>query len=109
AVPHNTAPQPTSPWVMPGQYAVVLTANGKTYSQPLTVKMDPRVKTSAAGLEQQFKLSQQLYTQLQTLAPAVEQANATPKQLKEIRQKLSEGALGAAGGQINPRMNAGGS
>src|SRR5262249_31602423 len=33
AVPHNTAPQPTSPWVLPGQYNVVLTANGKSYSQ----------------------------------------------------------------------------
>src|SRR5262249_31158142 len=53
AVPHNTAPQATSPWVMPGQYTVVLTANGKSYSQPLTVQMDPRVKTSNADLEKQ--------------------------------------------------------
>jgi hypothetical protein len=106
AVPHNTAPQPTSPWVMPGQYTVVLTANGKSYSQPLTVKMDPRVKTPSASLEQQFKLSQQLYTQLQTLAPAVEQANATRKQLKEIRQKLSEGTLAAAVDQIDQKVQA---
>ncbi|MGZ4879237.1 MAG: WD40/YVTN/BNR-like repeat-containing protein, partial [Candidatus Angelobacter sp.] len=62
AIPHNTAPQPTGPWAMPGQYTVALTANGKTYSQPLTIKMDPRVKTSPAGLQQQFKLSNDLYT-----------------------------------------------
>src|SRR5262249_29614172 len=57
AVPHNTVPQPTSPWVMPGTYTVVLTVNGKAYTQPLAVKMDPRVKTPAAALAQQFKLS----------------------------------------------------
>ncbi|HEV7396590.1 MAG TPA: hypothetical protein VGN86_08785, partial [Pyrinomonadaceae bacterium] len=41
AVYRNTAPEPTGPWVMPGTYSVVLTANGKTYKQPLTVAMDP--------------------------------------------------------------------
>ncbi|MFI5106563.1 MAG: WD40/YVTN/BNR-like repeat-containing protein, partial [Terriglobales bacterium] len=35
AVAHNTVPQPTGPWAMPGKYTVVLTANGKSYSQPL--------------------------------------------------------------------------
>src|SRR5262249_7368009 len=70
AIPHNTAPQPTGPWVMPGQYTVVLTVNGKSYSQPLTIKIDPRVKTPAAGLQQQFKLSSDVYTKLLSLSPA---------------------------------------
>jgi hypothetical protein len=104
AVPHNTVPQPTSPWVMPGEYTVVLTANGKSYSQPLTVKMDPRVKTPLAGLAQQFELSQQLYTQVLTLAPAVEQANDARRQLKLIRQKLQEGTLAAAVDQIDQKL-----
>jgi photosystem II stability/assembly factor-like uncharacterized protein len=95
AVPHNTAPQPTSPWVMPGQYTVVLTADGKSYSQPLTVNMDPRVKTPVAGLAQQFALSQQLYNQLLTLAPAVEQANDVRKQLKDLQKKAQGDALAA--------------
>src|SRR5260370_25166323 len=66
--------------------------------------MDPRVKTSLAGLGKQFKLSQQLYSQLQTLAPATEQANTAHKQLKEIRQKLSEGTLAAAVDQIDLKV-----
>jgi len=106
AVPHNTAPQPSSPWVMPGQYTVFLTVNGKTYSQPLTVKMDPRVKTSRAALEQQFKLSEQLYKQLEALAPAAEQATRAHKQLTEIRQKLSAGTLAAAVDQIDQKLQA---
>jgi len=104
AVAHDTAPQPTGPWAMPGEYTVVLTANGKSQSQPLTVKMDPRVKTPAAGLAQQFKLSQQLYSRLLTLSPAVEQASDVRKQLKAIRQKLNEGTLAAAVDQIDQKM-----
>ena len=95
AIPHNTAPQPTGPWALPGQYTVVLTANGKTYSQPLTIKMDPRVKTSLAGLQQQFKLSNDLYTQLLTLSPAAEQAGDLQKQLKSLQPKATGEALAA--------------
>jgi hypothetical protein len=57
----DTAPQPQGPWAMPGTYTVRLTIDGAATTQPLTVKMDPRVKTPAAGLQQQFTLSMQLY------------------------------------------------
>lgn len=53
----NTAPSPTSPWVMPGTYLVKLTVNGKSYTQSLTVKMDPRVRTPLPALQQQHDLS----------------------------------------------------
>ncbi|HEU4413754.1 MAG TPA: glycoside hydrolase [Candidatus Angelobacter sp.] len=95
AIPHNTAPQATGPWVMPGQFTVVLTANGKSYSQPLTIKMDPRVKTPAPGLQQQFKLSTDLYTQLLQLSPAVEQASGLRKQLKEMQAHAAGESLAA--------------
>jgi hypothetical protein len=61
AVPHDTVPVPSGPWAPPGQYTVKLTVDGKSYTQPLTLKMDPRVKTSTLGLSQQFTLSKQLY------------------------------------------------
>lgn len=61
----DTAPNPTSPLVMPGQYTVKLTVDGKTFTQPLTVKMDPRVKTSAIDLAAQFALSKGLYEDIQ--------------------------------------------
>ena len=95
AIPHDTAPQPTGPWAMPGQYTIVLTVNGKSYSQPLTIKMDPRVKTPPAGLQQQFKLSDDLYTKLLTLSPATEQAGELRKQLKELESKASGETLAA--------------
>ena len=61
AVYANTAPEPTSPWALPGTYTVRLTAGGKVTTQQLMVRMDPRVKTSAAALQQQFSLSMEAY------------------------------------------------
>ena len=61
AVPHDTVPAPSGPWAPPGQYTVKLTVDGQSYTQPLTLKMDPRVTTPALGLAQQFTLSKQLY------------------------------------------------
>ncbi len=61
AVPHDTVPSPSGPWAPPGQYTVQLTVDGRSDTQPLTLKMDPRVKTPPLGLAQQFTLSKQLY------------------------------------------------
>ncbi len=49
AIYMNTAPNETSPWVVPGMYTAKLTANGVSYSQSFEIKMDPRVK---AGTEE---------------------------------------------------------
>jgi photosystem II stability/assembly factor-like uncharacterized protein len=57
----NTAPDATSPWVMTGNYTAKLTANGQTYLQPLTVKIDPRVKTTTDKLKQIHDLSVPCY------------------------------------------------
>jgi photosystem II stability/assembly factor-like uncharacterized protein len=57
----NTEPDQTSPWVMPGTYTARLIVEGKTQSQTFSVKMDPRVKTSTAALQQQHDLSVQCY------------------------------------------------
>src|SRR5207249_3216018 len=57
----NTAPTPTSPWAAAGDYPVILIVDGKIFTQPLTVAMDPRVKASANELREQFDLSWRLY------------------------------------------------
>ncbi|HEY6251199.1 MAG TPA: glycoside hydrolase [Candidatus Angelobacter sp.] len=105
AVPHNTAPQPTSPWAMPGQYTVVLSAGGKSYSQALTVQMDPRVKTSASDLEKQFQLSQKLYGHLLSVAPAASQLAAVRKQIKEL-QKQAQGDVLTAVNALDQKLQA---
>ncbi len=61
AIYGNTEPDQSAPWVMPGNYTVKLSIDGKSYSQSLTVKMDPRVKTAFVFLQQQHDLSLQTY------------------------------------------------
>ncbi|MGA2904553.1 MAG: glycoside hydrolase [Candidatus Korobacteraceae bacterium] len=104
AVPHNTAPQPTSPWIMPGRYTVVLTVDGQKYSQPLTVEMDPRVKTSVADLQKQFETSSQVYADLLALQPVVDKAAAARAQLKAMREKAS-GAEAAKLDQVGKKLD----
>ena len=91
AVPCNTMPAQTSPWVMPGNYTLVLTVDGQKYTQPLTVQMDPRVKTPIADLQKQFDLSRQVYEDLLTLQPVIEKAAAARALLKSMRTKASGG------------------
>ncbi len=47
AVPHHTYPGVAAPWAPPGAYTVRLTVDGKQYTQPITLRLDPRVKTPA--------------------------------------------------------------
>jgi photosystem II stability/assembly factor-like uncharacterized protein len=82
AVVHDTAIPPASPWAMPGTYTVRLTAGDETFNQQISVKMDPRVKTSLAGLQHQFILANQLY---EDQLDAVE----TLLQIRLLREKLT--------------------
>ncbi len=99
AVAHETAPQPTAPWVLPGAYSVSLTAGGKTLTQPLLVKMDPRVKTSSADLARQFEISQRLVklrTELEPIgkeydalfAALIKAEERAPEKMRPLREKL---------------------
>jgi len=91
AVYENTPPAATSPWVMPGKYQVVLTANGQKYKQELTIVMDPRVKTPEAGLQQQFDLSLEVYQDLLALQPVNDQVEKLRARIKTQRaQSLSD-------------------
>jgi photosystem II stability/assembly factor-like uncharacterized protein len=47
------------PWVVPGAYKVELEVDGNTYSQPLTVAMDPNVQSSREDLQKQFEAAQE--------------------------------------------------
>ena len=57
----NTAPEATAPWVMPGNYVVRLTVDGQSMEKEISVRMDPRVKTSGADLQMQHDLSLACY------------------------------------------------
>ncbi len=54
----TTLCQAAGPFVLPGNYQVKLTADGKEFTQPLTVRMDPRSVATPAELNQQFTWAQ---------------------------------------------------
>ena len=70
AVPHRTPLTPEGPLVLPGTYTVRLTADGRSETEPLTIKMDPRVHTSAAELEAQHNAQVAMASSLDALAKA---------------------------------------
>jgi photosystem II stability/assembly factor-like uncharacterized protein len=91
AVYRNTAPSKSSPWVLPGDYVVRLTVDGRNFAQPLTVVMDPRVKTPLEDLEQQFALSKELYDGLIEAGRAQEQLRAIRAEVRGRRQRAPKG------------------
>src|SRR5260370_31299710 len=50
---HRSGYGPSGVWALPGSYTVTLTANEKSTSQPLTVKMDPRINTAEDALRRE--------------------------------------------------------
>ena len=98
AIPGDTPRYPLGPTALPGSYTARLTANGKSYTAPFTVKMDPRVKISAAGLEKKFQLETRLASLLSQTSKAVMQAGS----IREPLQKLSEQAT-----RPSPRFRSG--
>jgi photosystem II stability/assembly factor-like uncharacterized protein len=92
AVFQNTPSAPNGPWVHPGKYTVKLTVGGKSYEQPLTVKMDPRVKTPESGLRQQYALSMQCYE-------GMKQARVVQGQIKKLRAKIMQRRINLKDGE----------
>jgi photosystem II stability/assembly factor-like uncharacterized protein len=88
AIPDDTPRLPLGPTALPGTYTARLTANGKTSTTSFTVKMDPRVKTSAAGLEKKFQFETRLASLLSQTSQAVLQGGS----IRDPLQKLSQQA-----------------
>jgi photosystem II stability/assembly factor-like uncharacterized protein len=88
AVPHNTPSVATSPFVLPGAYTIRLTVGGKVLTAPLTVVMDPRVKTSEADLRAQFMASSDLYEGMLHATAALHEISVLRTQLDAPGSKV---------------------
>jgi photosystem II stability/assembly factor-like uncharacterized protein len=107
AIPGRTPRyQPEGTLVVPGRYEVVLTVDGKAISQPLSVKIDPRIHVSAQDLADQNDLAQQianamtasyyLFNEAATLRAAVSDrkkdlsGNSQAKEVQDALRALEE-------------------
>ena len=66
AIYHDTPRGPEGVLAIPGVYTVKLTVDGHTFTQPLTLKMDPRASITTLGLQRQFALGTKIVAMMHT-------------------------------------------
>jgi len=119
AVPGHTYPNVRSPWAAPGEYTVKLTVGGQSYTQPLSLRLDPRVKTPAADLARLAQLSREMWDGAMAANKAYEEARAMvaglsasqadlKSRLDAIAPAQAAGGGGGRGGGFGGRGGGGG-
>jgi len=81
-----------APWVAPGTYTLRLTANGKSVTQPITVRMDPRVKVTPE-VQRIFTLTAQMEQAAAAASVARKEARDLVAKLKARPQSAANDAL----------------
>jgi phage-related tail protein len=97
------------PMVLPGTYQLRLVAGATTLTAPVEVKLDPRVTTSAAELQQQFELMEGIRDLLGRAHATVLEIRAVRAQLEALRARVGDsdkaGVVRAAADQLEAKMN----
>ena len=104
AIYRDTPRVPQGPLAQPGQYTVKLTVGGRTYTQPLTLRIDPRVKTPLAALRQQFTLSMRAYEGMNQSFAALTELRRLREQVKDLRAKVGTGAMSESLAQFDSKL-----
>ncbi|MFN7929187.1 MAG: glycosyl hydrolase [Blastocatellia bacterium] len=95
----------SGPFAVPGNYQVRLTANGKTTTQPFTIKKDPRLSNvTEADLAEQFTLAMQVRDKTSETNEMVIRIRALKKQLQE--RSASDTSLKAAADAVASKLSA---
>jgi photosystem II stability/assembly factor-like uncharacterized protein len=89
---HGSFWGPAGPLAVPGEYVVKLTANGKSSTQPLTIRLDPRVKVPQDALTRQFGLASKLAARLGDVSTALQQVGELRKQIDARKKDASRHA-----------------
>jgi photosystem II stability/assembly factor-like uncharacterized protein len=92
AVPLNTELEPRGEWVLPGRYTVRLTVESVVREVPLVVRMDPRVRTSAADLAEMHRVSLYSRTGAEVIAGIIDDAEQAKSRLMAVESELPRNA-----------------
>ncbi|HUJ41956.1 MAG TPA: hypothetical protein VLW54_15545 [Candidatus Acidoferrales bacterium] len=104
--------KPGMPLVLPGSYQVRLTAEGKTLTAPLEVKLDPRVSVPRADLEAQLDLWLKARDLLADINRSVLDIRSVRSQLVALHKRLvasrieKEQAIAPEAESIRKKMDA---
>ena len=92
AILHNTPLYPLGAWALPGDYTVKLTVDGTSISAPLTLIMDPRIKTSLEDLTKQHEMEMGAVKGMDESLEELRQVQSVRAQLKDLAAQ-SKGKL----------------
>jgi hypothetical protein len=89
----DTPAEPEGLLAAPGKYTVRLSVGGKTYSQPLTLGLDPRVRVPEADIVKQVDLARATAAEMDRVAEALAAVRARRKEAgasKELEARERE-------------------
>jgi photosystem II stability/assembly factor-like uncharacterized protein len=95
---------PHGPRAVPGNYQVRLTVDGKTWTQPLTVAMDPRSAATPEELAKQLDLGRQIFVGTIRSRQALAEMQSVQKQLSDLKLDAARTELKAAVTQVQADM-----
>jgi photosystem II stability/assembly factor-like uncharacterized protein len=96
AIYRNTPELPLGAMALPGRYVVKLTVNGKSQEQPLTLHMDPRIKTPASELHAQFEMEMGAVRGMNESFKSLEQVRSVREQLTKRSNEAGNSPLSAS-------------
>jgi hypothetical protein len=76
--------------VTPGAYQVRLTAEGKSYTAPLELKVDARVKVSNEALQKQFELASKIVAQVSEIHAAITKIRDVRSQTRTLTRRFGD-------------------
>jgi photosystem II stability/assembly factor-like uncharacterized protein len=91
-----SAAEPVGPEVLPGTYTVTLTYNGATQNQSFEVKLDPRLQTTQAELQQRFDVLMQVHEALNQMDTKLNEAIDARDALQKA---IADGSRSGSGAQ----------
>jgi hypothetical protein len=94
------------PQAPPGKYAVRLTADGKTVTQPLVVKRNPMHSATDADLQAQFALAIQLRDKVSEANGAVIQIRDVKREVADRLGKSQDAQLKTVGDKLSTNLSA---
>ena len=84
------------PIVAPGAYQVRLTADGKSYTAPLELKLDPRVKVSIEDVQKQVELGRKIVADVSEIHEAIGTIREVRVQTRALTRRLGDDTNHAA-------------
>jgi NTP pyrophosphatase (non-canonical NTP hydrolase) len=82
--------------VAPGAYQVRLTAEGKSYTAPLELKVDPRVKTPHEDIQKQVALGRKIVAEVSEIHDTIGKMREARSQTKALSKRFADAAQYAA-------------